>query len=32
VTEEDEKVRDRIMALSEETIREADGRLGKNRE
>jgi tetratricopeptide (TPR) repeat protein len=30
VTEEDEKVRDRIMALSEETIREADGRLGKN--
>jgi len=30
VTEEDPKVRDRIMALSDEVIREADARLGKN--
>jgi len=30
VTEEDAKTRDRIMALSEEAIREADGRLGRN--
>jgi tetratricopeptide (TPR) repeat protein len=30
VTEEDPKVRERIMALSEEAIHEADGRLGTN--
>jgi Tfp pilus assembly protein PilF len=30
VTEEDPKVRDRIMALSEEAIREANGRLAQN--
>jgi tetratricopeptide (TPR) repeat protein len=30
VTEEDPKVRDRIMALSDEAIREANGRLAKN--
>jgi len=30
VTEEDAKTRDRIMALSDEAIREADGRLAKN--
>ncbi len=30
VTEEDAKTRDRIMALSDEAIKEADGRLAKN--